>query len=50
LMDAWLSGKLKYYSNSAGTQRAVHFLRSVWDKVRDTKSFEKLKPLLEKLA
>jgi len=50
LMDAWLSGKLKYYSNSAGTQRAVHFLRSVWDKVRDTKSFEKLKPVLERLA
>jgi Mrp family chromosome partitioning ATPase len=50
LMDAWLSGKLKYYSSSTGTQRAVHFLRSVWDKVRETKSFEKLKPLLEKLA
>jgi Mrp family chromosome partitioning ATPase len=50
LMDAWLMGKLKYYSNASGTQRAVHFLRSVWQEVRNTKSFEKLKPLLEKLA
>ena len=50
LMDAWLMGKLKYYSGSSGTQRAVHFLRSVWQEVRNTKSFEKLKPVLERLA
>jgi len=50
LFDAWLSGKVKYYSNSSGTPRALQFMRSVWGSVKDTPSFSKLKPILEKIA
>ncbi len=50
LMDAWLQGKVKYYSSSSGTPRALQFMRSVWSQVKDSPSFAKLKPLLEKIA
>jgi len=50
LFDAWLSGKVKYYSNIGGTPRALQFMRSVWSSVKDTPSFNKLKPILEKIA
>lgn len=50
LMDAWLQGKVKYYSNSGGTPRALQFMRSIWSQVKDTPSFQKLKPILEKIA
>lgn len=50
LFDAWLSGKAKYYSKTAGTPRAVQFLRSVWGEVKNTSSFQKLKPILERIA
>lgn len=50
LMDAWLQGKVKYYSNSGGTPRALQFMRSIWSQVRDSPSFQKLKPLLERVA
>jgi len=50
LFDAWLSGKVKYYSNTGGTPRALQFMRSVWSSVKDTPSFTKLKPILEKIA
>jgi len=50
LFDAWLSGKVKYYSNTSGTPRALQFMRSVWSNVKDTPSFTKLKPILERIA
>lgn len=52
LFDAWLTGKVKYYSYSAagGTPRALQFMRSVWSNVKDAPSFGKLKPILEKIA
>jgi len=50
LFDAWLSGKVKYYSNVGGTPRALQFMRSVWSEVKSTSSFNKLKPILEKIA
>jgi Mrp family chromosome partitioning ATPase len=50
LMDAWLQGKVKYFSNTAGTPRALQFLRSVWGEVKNTPSFNKLKPLLERIS
>jgi len=50
LFDAWISGKVKYYSNVSGTPRALQFMRSVWGNVKDAPSFNKLKPVLEKLA
>lgn len=52
LFDAWLTGKVKYYSYTAagGTPRALQFMRSVWGNVKDTPSFTKLKPILEKIA
>lgn len=50
LFEAWLTGKVKYYSNSAGTPRAVQFMRSVWGEVKNTSSFQKLKPILERIA
>jgi len=50
LFDAWLSGKVKYYSSTGGTPRALQFMRSVWSNVKDTPSFNKLKPILEKIA
>jgi len=50
LFDAWLSGKVKYYSNTTGTPRALQFMRSVWGNVKDTSSFNKLRPILEKIA
>jgi len=52
LFDAWLSGKVKYYSYSdtSGTPRALQFMRSVWGNIKDTPSFGKLKPILEKIA
>jgi len=50
LFDAWLSGKVKYYSNVSGTPRALQFMRSVWSNVKDTPSFNTLKPILEKIA
>jgi len=50
LFDAWLGGKVKYYSNVEGTPRALQFMRSVWANVKDTPSFNKLKPILEKIA
>jgi Mrp family chromosome partitioning ATPase len=51
LWDAWLTGKLQYYSNSGtGTQRTVQFLGSVLDKVSATESFKQLIPLCERIA
>jgi len=50
LFDAWLSGKVKYYSNVSGTPRALQFMRSVWGNLKETPSFSKLKPILEKVA
>lgn len=50
LFDAWLSGKVKYYSNVGGTPRALQFMRSVWSSVKDTPSFNKLRPVLERIA
>jgi len=50
LFDAWLSGKVKFYSNTSGTPRALQFMRSVWSSVKDAPSFNKLKPILEKIA
>ena len=50
LMDAWLSGKARYFSLQAGTQRAIRLMRDVWQEVRESPSFNKLRPLLEKLA
>jgi len=50
LADAWFTGKVKFYSNTGGTPRALQFLRSVWSSVKDTPSFNKLKPILEKIA
>jgi len=50
LFDAWLSGKVKYYSNVGGTPRALQFMRSVWSEVKNTSSFNKLKPILERIA
>jgi len=50
LFDAWLTGKVKYYSNVSGTPRALQFMRSVWSNVKETPSFTKLKPILEKIA
>lgn len=50
LFEAWLTGKVKYYSTSAGTPRALQFMRSVWGEVKNTSSFQKLKPILEHIA
>jgi len=50
LADAWFSGKVKFYSNIGGTPRAVQFMRSVWSSLQDAPSFNKLKPILEKIA
>lgn len=50
LFDAWLGGKCKYYSLEAGTQRALRFMRDVWSEVSQAKGFNKLRPLLEKIA
>ena len=50
LMDAWLQGKVKYYSSSGGTPRALQFMRSLWSQVKESPSFLKLKPLLERIA
>jgi hypothetical protein len=50
LMDAWLSGKAKYYSLQAGTQRALRLMRDVWGEVRDSPGFAKLRPVLERIA
>lgn len=50
LMDAWFLGKVKYYSGTAGTPRALQFMRSVWASVKDAPSFAKLKPVLEHIA
>jgi len=50
LIDAWLSGRAKYYSLSSGTQRCLRLVRDVWDETRDTKGFQKLRPILEKVA
>jgi len=50
LMDAWLSGKAKYYSFEAGTQRALRLMRDVWGEVRDAEGFVKLRPVLERIV
>ena len=50
LMDAWLSGKARYFSLKQGTQRALRLIRDVWEETRETPSFNKLRPILEKLA
>ncbi|GAI88127.1 unnamed protein product, partial [marine sediment metagenome] len=50
LEDAWLSGKAKYYSLQAGTQRALRLMRDVWSEVGETEAFNKMRPLLEKIA
>jgi len=50
LMDAWLSGRAKYYSLQAGTQRALRLMRDVWEEVRDSPGFTKLRPVLERIA
>ena len=50
LMDAWLSGRAKYFSLQAGTQRALRLIRDVWEETRNTDGFQKLRPILEKVA
>ena len=50
LMDAWLSGKARYFSLHAGTQRAIRLMRDVWQETRESPSFSTLRPLLERLA
>jgi len=50
LFDAWLQGKVKYFSNSGGTPRALQFMRSVWSQIKDSPSFAKLRPILERIA
>lgn len=50
LMDSWLSGKAKYYSLQAGTQRALRLIRDIWTEVGETEGFSKLRPILEKIA
>lgn len=50
LMDAWLMGKLKYYSTSSGTPRALLFMREVWGNLRSSPSFERLRPVLQRIA
>jgi Mrp family chromosome partitioning ATPase len=51
LLDAWLIGKLQYYSNSGtGTQRCVHFLKSVIEKVTATESFKNVASICERIA
>jgi len=50
LFDAWTTGKVKFYSSTSGTPRALQFMRSVWTNVKDAPSFTKLKPILEKIA
>ncbi len=50
LMDAWLGGRAKYYSLQAGTQRALRLVRDIWSEVGETEGFNKLRPLLEKIA
>lgn len=50
LMDAWLSGRARYFSLQAGTQRALRLMRDVWEETRESPSFNKLRPILEKLA
>jgi len=50
LVDAWLQGKLRFYSTHGGTPRALQFMRSVWSEIKNTESFKRIKPLLEKLA
>ena len=50
LKDAWLSGRAKYFSLQAGTQRALRLIRDVWEETRNTEGFQKLRPVLEKVA
>jgi len=51
LWDAWLTGKLQFYSNSGtGTQRALMFMRNVLERVKQTPSFAKLASICEGLA
>lgn len=50
LEDALLSGRAKYYSLQAGTQRALRLIRDVWREVGQTEAFNKMRPLLEKIA
>lgn len=50
LMDAWLGGRAKYYSLQAGTQRALRVIRDIWTEVGETEAFNKLRPILEKIA
>ncbi len=50
LFQAWLQGHVLFHSTMAGTPRAVHFIKDVWVEVRNTKSFARLKPLLERVA
>ena len=50
LFEAWLTGKVRYYSTSAGTPRALQFMRTVWNEVKTTSAFNKLKPILEHIA
>jgi len=50
LEDAWFGGKVKFFSPSGGTPRALQFIRSVWSGVKEAPSFSKLKPVLERIA
>jgi len=50
LFDAWLSGRAKYFSLQAGTQRALRLVRDVWNEARNTEGFQKLRPILERVA
>lgn len=49
-MDVLLSGKVKFDSNQAGTQRAVKVLVDILYKVRETKQIQRIIPALEKVA
>jgi len=50
LFDAWCQGKVKFYSSSSGTPRALAFMKEIWAEIQQTSSFNKLKPILERLA
>jgi len=52
-LNSWLTNKAKFVTfreDTAGTPRAVKFLCLVWSQLKDTPSFNKLKPILERIA
>lgn len=59
-IDAWAGGHAKYSSVEAGTQRALKFMGSkeeedsiwveIFDAIKNTKGFQWLKPIIERVA